>query len=169
MANKPRKRRRTPVRKLRVSESQALGTLGAGSLASQVFDDAVSEKMFLLSLEAAWALGEHTPDQGPITVGIAHSDYTAAEITEWIAATSAWDTGNLVAQEQNSRKIRQVGKFSGTLAQEVLNDGKQIKTPLRFIVESGQSLQQWAFNQDTSVLTTGSLVMIEGQVWAKAA
>ncbi len=169
MANKPRKRRRTPVKKLRVSESLALGTLGAGSIVTDNFDDVVSEKMFLLSLEATWALGEHTPDQGAITVGVAHSDYSSTEITEWLAASGAWDLGDLVAREQNNRKIRQVGTFAGALAQETLKEGLYIKTPLRFIVETGQTLQSWAFNKDTSVLTTGSLVTIEGQVWAKSA
>ncbi len=163
------RRRRSYVRKLRVSESSGLGTLGAASMFTQDFDDVVSEKMFLLSLEATWGLAEHTPDQGPITVGIAHSDYTTAEISEWFLATNNWDTGNLVAQEFAKRKIRQVGQFAGALAQSQLNDGEMIKTPLKFIVETGQTLQVWAFNHDTSVLTTGTNIITDGQVWAKSA
>ncbi len=162
-------RRRSYVRPLRVSEDAALSTLGAGTMGVFAWDDTVSEKTYLLSLEAIWAMSEHTASEGAITVGVAHSDYTSTEINEWFVATSAWDTGNLVAQEQNRRKIRQVGVFPGFQTSEVLNDGKSIKTPLRFIVETGQSLQTWAFNHDTSVLTTGSIISVDGKVWSKAA
>ncbi len=164
-----RQRRRTPVKKLKISEVSDLGALGAGSIFAEDYDDSVSEKMFLLSIEATFALGEHTPDQGPITFGVAHSDYTSAEITEWFAATNNWDTGNKVAQEFARRKIRQVGTFSGALAQEVLNDGRPIKTRLRFGLESGQTLQTWAINEDTSTLTTGTRISTNGQIWAKSA
>ncbi len=164
-----RRRRRSRVRPLRVSEQLALGAQTSESVVKGNFDDSVSEKTFLLSLEANWSYSEHTPDQGSITVGIAHSDYTAAEILEWYDATSAWDTGNLVAQEQNRRKIRQVGVFSGALAQGDLNDGKSIKTPLKFIVETGATLQIWAISHDTSTLTSGTVINVDGKVWAVAA
>ncbi len=169
MMAKKSSRRRSFVRKLKCSESLGLAALAAGAAVSSDFDDSVSEKMYLLSIEATHALAEHTANEGPIVVGVAHSDYTSAEILEWFVATSGWDTGDKIAQEHQRRKIRQVGTFAGNSNQEVLNDGKAIKTPLRFTIESGQTLQQFAINSDAAVLTTGTFYQINGQVWAKSA
>ncbi len=162
-------RKRSYVRKLKVSETVPLGALTSGGIVAQIFDDVASEKMFLLSIEATYGLAEGAGDQGPIAIGVAHSDYTGAEILEWFQSTSGWDLGDKIAQEQQRRKIRQVGTFRGDKPNEVLNDGRMFKTPLRFVIETGQSLQQWAINQDASTLTTGSLFQIDGQVWAKNA
>ncbi len=160
-----RKRRRGVIM-LKISETAALGTLGSGSAFKDNFDSTVVDSVFLLSIEAAWSYGEHTPDQGPIPFGVAHSDYSAAEIGEWFAATGAWDKGDKVAQEHARRKIRQVGVFDGALAQGALNNGQPIKTKLKFGLAPGDTLAWWAVNQDTSVLTTGTLLQAEGMVWA---
>ncbi len=167
MAKKGRGRR-SGVRKLRCSETLALGALGSGSMVVGDFDSVVDDTTFLLSIEAVWSMGEHQADAGPIAIGVAHSDYSSGEIGEWFAATGGWDRGDVVAQEIRKRKIRQVGTFSGIAKQETLNDGKAVKTPLKFNIQDGQTLQIWALNQDTTVLTTGTLVNCDGSVWAKS-
>ncbi len=158
---------RTPVKALRASEALALGALGSGSIVVGDFDSTVDETTFLLSLEAVWSLGETAGDQGPISVGVAHSDYSSAEIGEWFAATGAWDSGDLVANEIRRRKCRQVGAFTGIAKQGTLNNGLPVKTTLKFSINEGQTLQIWAINHDTSVLTTGGVIQIDGKVWAK--
>ncbi len=166
LAKRGRRRRRRGVRMLKVSELISLGALGAGAMISGVFDSTVDDTTYLLSIEAVWSLAEHTVGQGPIVVGVAHSDYTSSEIGAWFAAAGAWDRGNLVAGEVNTRKIRQAGVFNGNEVSETLNDGRAIKTKLGFSVSPGDTLQTWALNQDTSPLTTGSLVLTDGKVWA---
>ncbi len=163
------KKGRTPVRKLKVSENLALGALGSGSGVTADFDSVVDDTTFLLSIEASWSRGDGPGDQGPIAFGVAHSDYDLAEIVEWHTATGAWDRGDLIANEIRKRKIRQIGTFAGATPQETLNNGVPMKTPLKFLVSDGQTLQLWAINQDASVLTTGQVINADGQVWAKAA
>ncbi len=165
MARKGRKL----VLKLKVSESLALSTLGAGSMIVGDFDDVVVDSTFLISIEVTASMGGHTGGEGPLVFGVAHSDYTQAEITEWFAATSNWDQGDLVAQEQAKRKIRQIGEFSGVGVGEVLNNGNSVKIPLRFYIEEGDTLQTWVLNQDAGALTTGTLIALNGQVWARRA
>jgi len=121
-----------------------------------------TEAYRLLSIKLAWAIRNHTPGEGPITIGVAHGDYSAAEIEEWLEATSAIELGNLVAKEQSSRLCRRIGTFDGELAQEVLNDGKPVHTKLNWLMATGQTLQMWAYNRSGAVLTTGSVVVGEG-------
>ncbi len=151
---------------LKVSELHSLGALASGTFDSNAFDSTVDDSTYLLSIQAVWSMAEHTAGEGPIVVGVAHSDYTVAEISEWFSATGAWDRGNKVAQEQNRRSIRQVGVFDGNNVSETLNDGVPVKTKLGFMLSPGDTLQQWAINQDTSILTTGTLILADGKVWA---
>ncbi len=152
---------------MKVSEKLALGALASGSIVVVDFDDSVNDSTFLLSLEAVWSIQDKTPDQGSIAFGVAHSDYSSTEIGEWFSATGAWDMGDLVAREFNARKIRQIGSFAGALAQETINNGLAVKTPLKFMIEEAQTLQVWAINEDASPLTTGAVISCNGKVWAK--
>jgi len=94
---------------------------------------------------------------GPIMCGIAHSDYSDAEIEAWIeSSTKSWNRGALAEQEIDNRLIRRVGIFTPivSLGAEVLNDGKPIKTKLNWPLMSGQGLKVWAYNMGSSPLAT---------------
>jgi len=158
--------RRRGVRALKCSENLGLTTLADETIVAQAFDSTVDDTTFVLSIEATWALSGHTAGEGPITVGVAHSDYSAAEILEWFNAGGSWDRGDKIANEQRRRKCRQVGTFPGLASEEVLNEGKALKTPLKFNLSPGDTLQQWAMNQSGGSLTTGSIVDTNGTVWA---
>ncbi len=151
---------------LKASEQLSLGALATETSAKQNFDSTVDDNTFLLSVEAVYSLEAHTGGEGPIVVGIAHGDYTAAEITEWFAATGSWDRSDKIAQERQRRKIRQVGQFEGGSVNEVLNEGRAIKTTLKFAVEDGQTLALWSISLHGSTLTTGTIVHCTGKVWA---
>ncbi len=165
MARRGRRRRRG-VRMLKCSELVTLGTLGAQTAIVTVFDSTVEDSTYLLSIECVYSMSEHAVNEGPIVVGVAHSDYTAAEILEWYQAAGAWDRGDKIAQEHNSRKIRQVGVFPGLVGFEVLNDGRPLKTKLGFMLAPGDTLGLWAINEDNGALTTGTVVEASGKVWA---
>ncbi len=167
LAKRGRGRKRGRVRPLKVSESLALLTASSGSVTVGDYDSVVNDTTFLISQDAVWSLGGHTAGEGPITVGIAHSDYTNTEIGEWFAATGQWDQGDLIAQEIVKRKIRLVGVFPGAEVSEALNDGQPIKTRIGFNLEEGDTMQTWAVNGDASALTTGSLILTEGTIWAR--
>ncbi len=153
-----------------VDEDMALGTLAAKTLIIQTFGNVVSERTLVSSLDALWSLiGKTVADnQGPIMVGVAHSDYTAAEVEAWIEQQNSWLEADLVAREITGRKIRRVGVFpeqGQDLSTQVLNDGKPIKTKLNWILNAGQSLDFWAYNNGSAPLaTTDPNVVLSGHV-----
>ncbi len=169
MPKKSPKRRRGKYIRGKVEESGALGALASGTLFAGDFDENVNERSLISSIVCTWSINEHTPDQGSITVGLAHGDYTATEIAAWLANTGSWNEGNKTSQEIANRLIRTVGTFPGALAQESLNDGRMIKTKLNWILNQGESLRSWAINNDTSTLTTGTLLRLDGHanIWPR--
>ncbi len=153
-----------------IDETLNLSNLGARTLISTQFDNVVNERTFVSSIEAIWTLAEFTPlaQDGPILVGVAHSDYTDAEIQAVIDATASWNEGDLIAQEVSHRKVRKIGIFPSPSAAQstesvVLNDGRKIKTKLNWILLQSQTLRVWAFNMGSSVLTTGAHVDVQGK------
>lgn len=105
---------------------------------------------------------------GPFLVGIAHSDYTAAEVEAWIEQTQSWNEGDLIGQEIAKRKIRIVGtfhNFGDAATTFTLNDGKPIATKLGWILIQSQQLSLWAYNLGTAaVATTVPTVNVQGHV-----
>ncbi len=158
-----------------VDEELSLTTLGPKTVAQTPFDQTVVDRMLVSSIVATYSMKEFTQgaDDGPILVGIAHSDYTASEIEEWIENLGSWAESDLVGQEVNSRKCRLVGQFdtpSSATETVVLNDGKPIKSKLNWILNQGQTLDLWGYNLGTSALaTTVPIVRANGHVnlWAR--
>ncbi len=164
-----RKARRKRVRLIKgnVDEELALVTLADSALISTIFDENVEDRSFILSLEGTWTKRGGTPGEGPLIIGVAHSDYSSTEIEEVIENTGSWAEGDLVAQEIGRRKVRIIGSFPQVTEDEVLNDGKPIKTALKFILNQGDSLKLFAYNKSRTALTTGSVLIVSGHVWIK--
>ncbi len=162
MMAKPRRRRRRRMGKYlkgNVDENLDLGTLASGTLVSADFDETVNERTLISSLVAIWTLSDFTPadGSGPIVVGVAHSDYTDAEIEAVIENAGSWNEGDLVSQEVSSRKIRKIGMFAtspggGATGIQSLNDGKPIKTKLNWILNQGQTISLWAYNMGSAAV-----------------
>ncbi len=157
-----------------IEENLALSTLGSGALVTDVWDENVNEKSLLSSIVVTYSLDKLTFEEGPLIFGVAHSDYTAAEISEVIATGGSWDSGNLISQEVSKRKVRQIGEFvspaiiSGQ-GDVIVNDGKPIKTRLNWMLQSGDGLQMWVFNRSAAMLTTGATMKASGHanLWQK--
>ncbi len=154
-----------------VDEQQLLGTLGAKVVISGNFSETVVQTTLATSLVANWSMQDYTFAQGdgPIMVGVAHSDYTSAEIEAFIENNASWDIGDMIGQEVGKRLIRIVGTFSGfdanVGAASALNDGKPIKTKLNWKLAIGDTLKVWAYNLGTSALaTTDPFVSVEGHL-----
>lgn len=109
----------------------------------------------------------HTGSEGPVTVGFAHGDYTVAEIKEALEANAGLSDSDQVAIEQARRKVRVAGHFTGLSTDEVLNDGKMLRTRLNFRLGDSDELAIWAYNQNGAALTTGSVVECMGKLYAK--
>lgn len=161
-----KRRRRIRLLKGSVNKGLALSTLAADTAIGGNFADTVEERCLALSTELTWMLA--SPQEGPIVVGLAHSDYTDAEIEEYLENAGSWSEGDLVQQEITKRKIRMVGTFNGGAGYDIiLNDGKPVKTPLKWILTTGDTLKVWAYNRSGGALTTGSQVKVTGHVWLK--
>ncbi len=155
----------------RVNENLSFGTLAGATLVSVIFDETVIERTRVSSVEATYAIENLTvgSGDGPIMVGLAHSDYTDAQIEEVIENAGSWNEGDLVQQKEVGRRlVRTIGIFSagdgiGSVVSDVLNDGKPIKTKLNWILITGQSLRLWAYNLgNSSLATTVPVVHCEG-------
>ncbi len=146
-------------RKLPVTEDVAGGTVAADDVTVTVPSEVMTEERRVLSAELSIAMEGLTAGDGPIEVGVAHSDYTAAEIEEALEAAGAWDEGNLVAQEQAKRLVRRIGVLTGE--ETVLNEGQPIKTRLNWRIAIGDTIQYWLRNRGIQ-LTTGMEVGFQG-------
>ncbi len=156
-------RRKGKVIKGKFDNSVTLGTLAANT---GVLDatEIVAQRSFILSMEAAHSIIGLAAGES-VYLGVAHSDYSLAEVEEWIENQGGWDEGNLISQEINRRKIRNIGVF--TSEETALNEGKVLKTKLGFILNSGDGLNFFLYNPDAAGLTTGSEWTSLGHVWLK--
>ncbi len=159
MARRGRSRRRMG-RYLRgnLDVNVSLGTLAASTGILGAVSDTVEEMSLISSIVCQYALQGKTlaDDQGPISVGVAHSDYTLAEIEAWIEQTTGWAMGDKVAQEISKRLIRKIGVFPevANLGTAVLNDGVPIKTKLNWLLTTGQNINFWFYNEGGVALAT---------------
>ncbi len=160
------RKNRGGFRVLPFSVSAAAGALANGDLASTAIGSIVDDRMWLMSLAGTFAARDFTAGEGPIVCGVAHSDYSAAEIEECLEAQAAWDQSDLVAREQAKRKVRTIGTFANVLTSETLNDGKEMKIKLGWMAEVGMTLQFWTWNKSGAVLTTGGIFQADGRVYA---
>jgi len=165
MAKKPRKAYRyTGYFFPRVTSTLALGTLADNSLIKGSPLGTVDAPTWVSKARLTWGMEGLVAGQTPVMVGLAHSDYTAAEIEEWFEATGSWSTNDQIAQEQAGRKIRLVGGFGDVDSTTLnLNDGKPITTKLGFRINDGDGIVFWIYNDSGAVMTTGSSVHINGQ------
>ncbi len=146
----------------RVDEELALSTLASKTLISTTFDEVVTERTLVSSIDTVVSLKNGTAGEGPILVGIAHGDYSDAEIEAVIENTGSWAEGDKIAQEVAKRLVRQFGVLRFIVGDDVLNDGEAVKEKLNWILNAGIRLKIWAYNLSESPLTTGGIVQYEG-------
>ncbi len=157
---KPRRRRAmgTYIRG-NINLDLTLGTLAAKTAVLSAFQDTVVNRTFVSSIVATITLSGATPadNVGPVLFGYAHSDYTGAEIEEFLENITNWDAGDKVSQEISSRLIRKVGSLEipGVAgASAVFNEGRVTKTKLNWMIQAGQTIDFWCYNLGTSAFAT---------------
>ncbi len=162
-----RRGRGAPLVAVRVNAELAAGALAQNDLVTGSIGATWTDS-FLLSAQLYASARGFTAGEGPILVGLSHDDYSAAEVEEWVEATGSGAAADLVATEQAKRKCRDMVTFILAGANEVANDGKPIKVPLKFILNDGSGLNMWIYNAgSTNPLTTGGIVEISGKIFAK--
>lgn len=140
-----------------------------GALASNIaFDGDLtafgSTRVRCISADLQWSMNNHVSGEGPISVGLSSSDLSVTEIIEHLDARPT-SQSDIVAMERSRRPVRRAGVFSAGAGNEHLNDGKAIRTKLRFSVNEGVELSAWARNEDTAALTTGTIIHVTGTLY----
>ncbi len=129
--------------------------------------------MRVMSINLNWLISNLAAvADGGFEFGVAHSDYSAAEIEESLEASGAIDVGDKVAQEQSNRLVRTIGTISpsgiDTIGGEVgFLGGRPVKTRLNWLLSIGDTLQAWVRNSTGTVYTTGSSLGWGGDMWVK--
>jgi len=133
-----------------------LSTLAAGSHVVGNTGTGVGQEFWAIAAKLTWALEDLTTGQGPIAVGLSHSDYSAAEVAEWYTATGVM-TGDEIALEQMKRKCRDVGVFTPAAISDTpaaINAGRPVFTKLGFRCADSQQVNVWARNHSDAALST---------------
>ncbi len=163
----PKTRKYTPVRrewrKIPIDFTLSLSTLADNDLIAGTLTNNAVDSMRVTSIDGTWTYEGATASEGPVTVGVAHGDYTAAEIEEWYEAIGSMSRSDKIAAEQAKRFCRRVGSFAAIqTGAEILNDGKPIKTKLNWLISPGLNIQAFAHNDSGAALTTGAVVHFQG-------
>ncbi len=143
--------------------TNSLGGLADGDVVGGTPSQSVTEEAWLSSIKATFALRNSTAGEGPIVFGIAHSDYSDAEIEEYLENTGSWDAGDLVQQEIAKRKIRRIGVFDGEGSEEKYNEGRSTRIKCGWMLFTGDNFKIWMWNKSGASLTSGAAVMVEGK------
>ncbi len=139
--------------------------LAAGDVVGGNFDETVPDSTLCSSIVAAYTFGSILNDaDGPYVFGVAHSDYTDAEILEYLVNDGSWTRGNQIGQEMARRKIRRIGSWAANQAATantgdyMWNEGRKVKTKLNWMLQEGQTLKYWVFNRGGVAVSTGNLI-----------
>ncbi len=153
------------LRRVRLTAEETLGTLASDTALTQTLTGTSANAYRAISVIASWGVVGLTDGDGPIHVGLAHSDYSVTEIKECIESQASIDQGDKVANERADRLVRTLGQCS--FGQPQLNDGKPMKTRLNWLIGIGDSVNMFSWNEGTGSLTTGAFTSVSGDMWVK--
>ncbi len=152
------KRRKGRLFVPRIDSEVAFSGLATDDLVAVALTSVLDQECWANSMDVVCSLSDMTAGDGPVLVGVAHSDYSAAEIEEWLEETSSWIKSNKIGMERARRKCRIIGSFESqteALGAMIMNDGKPVRVKLGFMLESGMTLQFWVYNLSSTSLATG--------------
>ncbi len=161
--HKRRRSRRFSLRPVRITPTLPLLTLAAVTGLTVTTTGASANRYRCISVKGTWSLTDLTANDGPVTVGYAHSDYSVAQIKEFLESSNSIDQGDKRAQEFANRLVRVVGTLNEV--RESLNDGQPITTKLNWLIGIGDAVNLFAFNENAGPLTTGAIVDLVGTMW----
>ncbi len=167
-----RRRRSFNLRRVRVAAENAIGALATLDVVGGNLTGTSTDPYRIMSVSFTYGLSDlgATSDDGQ-EFGLAHSDYSDAEIEECLEAVNI-NVGDKIAQERANRLVRTIGQFvgaPGTGAGLNWNDGKRVKTRLNWGMTIGDVLRVWVRNASGTVYTTGATIDVIGDMWVKDA
>jgi len=157
--------RKFNLRQVRASPAQPLLTLAGVTVLTTAVTPVADGEYTLVSLKMTHNVLTLTSNEGPITIGFAHSDYSDTEIKECLEQSGAISLGGKVEQEQANRLVRVIGVVSDL--EPMLNNGNPVKTKLNWKMTIGDTVQLFAYNDNSSALTTGAIQNAMGSLWVR--
>ncbi len=151
---------------IKLSASQPLATLASETgLLGTITTDAASEGYWTVSLDLNCSWDNATVGDGAIDLYLCHSDWTLAEVEEFIEITTGFDRGDKKGQEVQARgrSIRKVGSLTPEVNN--LNDGKQTRIKFKIFIPEGNTLNWCFYNAGPAALTTGSEISWSGRMY----
>ncbi len=171
LAAKKRKRRRFNLRRARIASTVNVGALATLDVADGDLTVSSVNPYRLISFDLAWSMTNVTGIDDGQEFGIAHSDYSAAEIEECLEAQTSIDQGNKVEQERANRLVRSIGMMGQAgvvdLGGREFNNGRRVKTKLNWAIGIGDKIRMWIRNGSGTVYTTGATLTCIGDAWIK--
>ncbi len=147
--------------------NRTLTTLADGALTSiNLLTSSVNRECYVISVDTYWTIKGLAAGEGPLEVGYAHSDLSVTEISEALSAEPG-SPGEIIEREQASRPVRFAGMFSGIGTNEVLNNGKAIRTKLGFTLDDAQNVLMYVANLAGQTLTTGASIRGIGRLYVR--
>ncbi len=167
---KKRSYRKKP-RRVRIASNVACTALATLDVTAGPITGAAADPYRLLSIKNTYAWGDIAAaiDDG-LEFGVAHSDYTEAEIEECLESQGSMDLGDKVQQEHSNRLVRSLGRISSASAivggaAQPFNGGRPLKTKLNWLMSTGDTLNLWVRNGSGTVWTVGSGLFVQGDLW----
>ncbi len=158
---KGRRRRRLTsanFRKVQTNFAGGLGTLASLVATTISLSNGMTTEVRVSRLKGTLIWNDVTAGD-VIHVGVAHSDYSSAEIEEWIESTGGVDFGNLIDGEISRRLIRNIGGMLGG------EEGRlRFNIKLNWRLDDGDSLNIWVYNRAPDPLNTGSELVFMGEM-----
>ncbi len=165
------RRRPFNLRRVRVAALLAIGALATRDVATGNITNAAVDPYRLMSVDLQYKIGDvKAVADDNFEIGLAHSDYTAAEVEECLEAQAAIDLGDKIAQEQSNRLVRYIGTLTGQTVVNAgyqFNDGKPVHTKLNWKMSTGDILNVWIRNGSDTVWTDGANIGVMGNMWIK--
>ncbi len=156
----------------------ALTTLGDDVvLTGDIMSSALAEDFYCVSGDFDASLRGLTAGQGdPMTVVIAHSDYTDTEIREALDIEFL-GPGSKIEQERSRRLVREVGVLQQQGNQDDTftsmnmigkDGGRVIRQKIKWVCQSGNNaLSVGVWNRSGGALATGSTLEISGKLYGR--
>ncbi len=145
--------------------------LSPADLVSGSLSGATTATTRIVSAKLMFSWIDKTAADGAMEFGLAHSDYSAAEIEECLEASTSMAVGDKLANERANRLVRSLGTITGNqnvaLGEAAFNDGNPIHVKLNWLLEIGQNLTIWMKNSSGTIYSTGSSISVLGDLWVK--
>ncbi len=155
-----------PLVYIPVNATMAMSTLSDNIVIKANVQAVFTRRFRLIYVKGFWSLRGGTVTEGPIAIGLAHSDYTIAEIAE-ATDVSVISSSEKIANERAKRLVRKIGSFVGAAANEELrgnSGGEQVYTKLNWALEEDFTLDMWAQNRSGAGLTGGQILEFDGKM-----